>query len=85
MSSGTSDLSNIDMSWDLQYNTIEWAAIVTRYVPVLNDEQKSIYDHIMLAPSAGQEGFFLFGGTAKIFLISILLLLVRLKLPLPWL
>lgn len=34
------------------------AAIVARNVPLMNDEQESIYGRIMLADSAGQGGFF---------------------------
>ncbi|GBL77010.1 hypothetical protein AVEN_175346-1 [Araneus ventricosus] len=53
-----SDLLNTDMNRELQYNTVEMAGIVSRNVPLLNDEQKIIYDRIMLAVSAGQGGFF---------------------------
>lgn len=35
-------------------------AIVTRNVPLLTDKQRIIYDRIMLAVLAGQEGFFYF-------------------------
>ncbi|GBN58705.1 hypothetical protein AVEN_44592-1 [Araneus ventricosus] len=77
-----SDLLNTDMNRELQYNTVEMAGIVSRNVPLLNDEQKIIYDRIMLAVSAGQGGFFFLdapGGTGKTFLISLLLAEIRSK------
>ncbi|GBM86776.1 hypothetical protein AVEN_203254-1 [Araneus ventricosus] len=77
-----SDLLNTDMNRELQYNTVEMAGIVNRNVPLLNDEQKIIYDRIMLAVSAGQGGFFFLdapGGTGKTFLISLLLAEIRSK------
>lgn len=42
----------------MNYNTAEMAAIVARNVPLMNEEQRTIYDRIMLAVSAGQGGFF---------------------------
>ncbi|GFT90934.1 helitron_like_N domain-containing protein [Trichonephila clavipes] len=53
-----SDLMNTEMNRELQYSTVEMAAIVARNVPLLNEEQRTIYDRIMLAVSAGQGGFF---------------------------
>ncbi|CAF4943981.1 unnamed protein product [Pieris macdunnoughi] len=53
-----SDFMNTEMNREMQYNTVEMAAIVTRNVPLMNEEQKIIYDRIMLAVSAGQGGFF---------------------------
>jgi hypothetical protein len=52
------DLMNTDMNRELQYNTVEMAAIVNRNVPLMNEEQKSIYDRIMLAVLAEQGRFF---------------------------
>ena len=66
-----SDLMNTEMNRELQYNTAEMAAIVTRNVPLLTHEQKTIYDQIMLAVSEGRGGFFFLdapGGTGKTFL-----------------
>ncbi|GBP21816.1 hypothetical protein EVAR_6788_1 [Eumeta japonica] len=57
-----SDLMNTEMNRELQYSTVEMAAIVARNVPLMNEEQRTIYDRIMLAVSAGQGGFF-FGCT----------------------
>ncbi|XP_073999516.1 ATP-dependent DNA helicase pif1-like [Rhodnius prolixus] len=77
-----SDLLNTDMNRELQYDTVQMASIVSRNVPLLNDEQKIIYDRIMLAVSAGQGGFFFLdapGGTGKTFLISLLLAEIRSK------
>ncbi|XP_054091724.1 uncharacterized protein LOC128923490 [Zeugodacus cucurbitae] len=71
-----SDLLNTDINRELQYDTVEMAGIVSRNVPLLNDEQKIINDRIMLAVSAGQGGFFILdapGGTGKTFPISLLL------------
>lgn len=53
-----SDLMNTEMNCELQYNTAEMAAIVRRNVPLLTVEQKTIYDRIMLAVSAGIERCF---------------------------
>ncbi|XP_074108457.1 uncharacterized protein LOC141533462 [Cotesia typhae] len=77
-----SDLLNTDMNRELQYDTVQMASIVSRNVPLLNDEQKIIYDRIMLAVSAGQGGFFFLdapSGTGKTFLISLLLAEIRSK------
>ncbi|GBP54192.1 hypothetical protein EVAR_43217_1 [Eumeta japonica] len=49
-----SDLMNTEMNRELQYSTVEMAAIVARNVPLMNEEQRTIYDRIMLAVSAGQ-------------------------------
>ena len=75
-----SDLMNIEMLCELQYNTAEMAAIVTRNVPLPTHEQKTIYDLIMLSVSSGQCGLFFLdspGGTGKIFLISLILAEIR--------
>ncbi|CAF4851971.1 unnamed protein product [Pieris macdunnoughi] len=75
-----SDFMNTEMNREMQYNTVEMAAIVTRNVPLMNEEQKIIYDRIMLAVSAGQGGFFFLdapGGTGKTFLISLILAEIR--------
>ncbi|GFQ94622.1 helitron_like_N domain-containing protein [Trichonephila clavata] len=53
----SSTLMNTEMNRELQYNTVEMAAIVTRNVPLLTEKQRTIYNHIMLAVSAGQGGF----------------------------
>ena len=53
-----SDLINTELNRELQYNTVEMAAIVARNVPLMNDEQRTIYDRIMFVVSAGQGGFF---------------------------
>ncbi|GBP65088.1 Down syndrome cell adhesion molecule homolog [Eumeta japonica] len=47
-----SDLMNTEMNRELQYSTVEMAAIVARNVPLMNEEQRTIYDRI--AASAGQ-------------------------------
>ncbi|GFU30357.1 uncharacterized protein TNCV_2205211 [Trichonephila clavipes] len=44
-----SDLMNTEMNRELQYSTVEMAAIVARNVPLMNEEQRTIYDRIMLA------------------------------------
>jgi hypothetical protein len=56
------------------------ATIVARNVPLMNEEQRTIYDLIMLAVSVGQGVFFFLdasGGTVKTFLISIILVEIR--------
>ncbi|XP_044594871.1 uncharacterized protein LOC123272237 [Cotesia glomerata] len=75
-----SDLMNTEMNRELQYSTVEIAAIVARNVPLMNEEQRTIYDRIMLAVSAGQGGFFFLeapGGTGKTFVISLILAEIR--------
>ncbi|GFY41648.1 ATP-dependent DNA helicase [Trichonephila inaurata madagascariensis] len=62
-----SDLMNTEMNRELQYNTVEMVAIITHNVPLLTEKQRTIYDRIMLAISAGK------GGTGKKFLISLIL------------
>ncbi|GBN87476.1 hypothetical protein AVEN_78902-1 [Araneus ventricosus] len=51
-----SDLLNTDMNHELQYNTVEQSreALLSRNVPLLNDEQGIVFTCIMLAVSAGQ-------------------------------
>ncbi|XP_044588777.1 ATP-dependent DNA helicase PIF1-like [Cotesia glomerata] len=74
------DLMNTEMNRELQYTTVEIAAIVARNVPLMNEEQRTIYDRIMLAVSAGQGGFFFLdapGGTGKTFVISLILAEIR--------
>ncbi|GBP88951.1 hypothetical protein EVAR_52290_1 [Eumeta japonica] len=41
-----SDLMNTEMNRELQYSTVEMAAIVARNVPLMNEEQRTIYDRI---------------------------------------
>ena len=56
------------------------AAIVTRNVPLMNEEQRTVYDRIMLVVSAGQGGFFFLDapdGTGKTFLMSLILAEIR--------
>ncbi|XP_054091371.1 uncharacterized protein LOC128922976 [Zeugodacus cucurbitae] len=75
-----SDLMNTEMNRELQYSTVEMAAIVARNVPLMNEEQRTIYDRIMLAVSAGQGEFFFLdapGGTGKTFVISLILAEIR--------
>ncbi|XP_044584015.1 uncharacterized protein LOC123264663 [Cotesia glomerata] len=75
-----SDLMNTEMNRELQYSTVEMAAIVARNVPQMNEEQRTIYDRIMLAVSAGQGGFFFLDapvGTGKTFVISLILAEIR--------
>ncbi|XP_044597583.1 uncharacterized protein LOC123274158 [Cotesia glomerata] len=77
---GATDLMNTEMNREMQYTTVETAAIVTRNVPLMNEEQRTIYDRIMLAVSAGQGGFFFLdapGGIGKTFLISLILAKIR--------
>ena len=55
-----SDLMNTNLNRELQYNTVEMPVIVSRNIPLMKEEQRTIYDGIMLAVSAGQGGFFFF-------------------------
>ncbi|VVC35224.1 P-loop containing nucleoside triphosphate hydrolase,DNA helicase Pif1-like [Cinara cedri] len=75
-----SDLMNTEMNRELQYSTVEMAAIVARNVPLMNEEQRTVYDRIMLTVSARQGGFFFLdapGGTGKTFVISLILAEIR--------
>ncbi|XP_063974372.1 uncharacterized protein LOC135161043 [Diachasmimorpha longicaudata] len=75
-----SDLMNTEMNRELQYSTVKMVAIVARNVPLMNEEQRTIYDRIMLAVSAGQGGFFFLdapGGTGKTFVISLIVAEMR--------
>ncbi|XP_023159393.1 uncharacterized protein LOC101459168 [Ceratitis capitata] len=74
------DIMNTEMNRELKYSIVEMAAIIARYVPLLNEEQRTIYDRIMFAVSAGQGGFFFLdapGGTGKTFVISLILAEIR--------
>lgn len=51
---------NTEMNRELQCSTAEMLVIITRNVPLLTDEQKIIYDRIMLVGFEGQGGFFFF-------------------------
>ena len=59
------DLIKTELNRELQYNAVEMATIVARNVPLMNEEQRTIYERIMFAVSAGQCGF-LFGCTSRI-------------------
>ena len=58
--SNVSDLINTELNPELQYNTLEMEIIIARNAPQMNEEQRNIYDRIMLAISTGQGGFFFF-------------------------
>ncbi|GFQ66122.1 ATP-dependent DNA helicase [Trichonephila clavata] len=49
-----STLTKTEMNRELQYSTEEMAVIITRNVPLLTEEQRTIYDCIILGVSAGQ-------------------------------
>ena len=49
-----SDLINTDINREMMYDTVEFAVTLSRKVPLLNDDYKTIYDRIMLVVSAGQ-------------------------------
>ncbi|XP_004531091.2 uncharacterized protein LOC101454283 [Ceratitis capitata] len=75
-----SDLMKTEMNRELQYSTVEMAAIVASNVPLMNEEQRTIYDRITLAVPAGQGGFFFLvapGGTGKTIVISQILAEMR--------
>ncbi|GFQ89559.1 helitron_like_N domain-containing protein [Trichonephila clavata] len=56
---------NTEVNRELQYNIAEMAAIITRNVPLLTEEQRTLYDRIILAVSAGQGGFSFFFGCTR--------------------
>ncbi|GFQ84154.1 ATP-dependent DNA helicase [Trichonephila clavata] len=69
-------LMNNEMNRELPYNTVEMADIISHNVPLLTEEQRIIYDRIMLTVLAGQGGFVFLdapGETGKTFLISLIL------------
>lgn len=57
-----SDLMNPEMIHELQYNVVEMAAIFSRNIPLLNEEQRIIYEQMMLTLSV-EQGEFFFGRT----------------------
>ncbi|GFQ92405.1 ATP-dependent DNA helicase [Trichonephila clavata] len=64
------DLVKSDLQREKQYNDVDLAAIIANNEPLLTDEQKNIYNRIMLAVNDEQGGFFSLdapGGTGKIF------------------
>ena len=76
----SSHLINIELNRELQYSTVEMAVIVTRNAPLMNEEQRIMFDRIMLAVLAGQGGIFFLdapGGTGKTFLILLILAEIR--------
>ncbi|GFQ73969.1 helitron_like_N domain-containing protein [Trichonephila clavata] len=59
-----STLMNTEINREVQYHTVERAAIITRNVSLLTEVQRTTDDRLILAVSAGQGGFFLnFGCT----------------------
>lgn len=48
---------NTDINRKIKHDTVELATTDSRNVLLLNDEQNTIYDRIMLEISAGQGGF----------------------------
>ena len=49
-----SDLINTELICELQYNSVEVAAIVAHNVPIINEERRTVYDRIIVAISARQ-------------------------------
>lgn len=65
---------------ELNYNTDEMAAHVATNEPLLLEEQRSVYNRILLSVNSGQGKLFFLdapGGTGKTFLINILLAALR--------
>lgn len=46
---GATDLMNTEMIRELQHTTVEMTAIVTRNIPLMKEEQRTIYGGTMLA------------------------------------
>ncbi|GFQ84634.1 uncharacterized protein TNCT_429421 [Trichonephila clavata] len=62
------DLVNSDLQREKQYKDVDLATIIANIEPLLTDEQKNIYNRIMLAVNDEQGGFFFLhapGGTGK--------------------
>ncbi|XP_063993665.1 uncharacterized protein LOC135171207 [Diachasmimorpha longicaudata] len=74
------DLVNVDLQREKQYDRGNLATIIVNSEPLRTPEQKNINDRIILAVAAEQGGFVFLdapGGTGRAFLISLILAKIR--------
>lgn len=79
---GMNDAFEQELQRELEYDTDALAQFVHTNVPLLNAQQKKLYDTVMNAIDSGNGGMFFLdapGGTGKTFLISLILATVRSK------
>jgi len=74
------DAFNQELRRETQYDSAALRETVQRNVPLLNQQQKYVYDTLMKVVNDGTAGFFFLdapGGTGKTFLITLLLATIR--------
>lgn len=77
---GINDAFERELQREREYDTNALSQLVQTNVPLLNPQQKELYDTVMKAIDDGNGGMFFFdapGGTGKTFLISLILATVR--------
>jgi ATP-dependent DNA helicase PIF1 len=65
---------------ELSYNSVHLSEFVTENIPKLNEEQKTVYDEVMVSVETEAGRLFFLdapGGTGKTFLINLILATVR--------
>ncbi|XP_060864364.1 uncharacterized protein LOC132940673 [Metopolophium dirhodum] len=71
---------NLELQREKNYDLDEQAEIVRKNVPLLNSEQKNVYDSLMKVVDDGTGGIYFLdapGGTGKTFIISLILATIR--------
>ena len=74
------DALNREFEWESEYDHKELDLIVRMNEPLLNHQQKEVYDTLMKAIDDGNGGLYFLdapGGTGKTFLRSVILATVR--------
>ncbi|CAB3248844.1 unnamed protein product [Arctia plantaginis] len=74
------DAFNPELEWEREYDQQELDLVVQTNVPLLNTQQKEVYDTLIKAIDDGNGGLYFLdapGGTGKTFLMSVVLATVR--------
>ncbi|CAI6370278.1 unnamed protein product [Macrosiphum euphorbiae] len=74
------DAFNLELQREKNYDIDEQAKRVRKNVPLLNSEQKTVYDSLMKVVDDGTGGIYFLdapGGTGKTFVISLILATIR--------
>ncbi|GBP63209.1 hypothetical protein EVAR_89476_1 [Eumeta japonica] len=74
------DAFNQELNRELQYNVDTLQEFVRNNVPLLNEQQKQVYDTLIQAVDNNTDGLFFLdapGGTGKTFVISLILATIR--------
>lgn len=74
------DAFNRELEREIDFDRVALSQAVRTNVPMLNPEQKQVYDELMQAVDNGNGGIFFLdapGGTGKTFLISLILATIR--------